>query len=157
MGFALAVVPILTLNANNSKPLKLQKIRGKCAAGVVYITPAAFRLFAEGNRHQDVADQHEVVCLPEELRVLLGQLLRQVGEVILAQAAKEERPLDDAVSLDRAVPFLFRVVEGFLLAQQCDRIVEWVNRLNVPADRLLQAFKLSADLLCVGALARFNN
>ena len=38
-----------------------------------------------------------------------------------------------------------------------DRIIEGVNRLNVSADRLLQAFKLSADLLCVGALARFNN
>ena len=87
----------------------------------------------------------------------LDQLLRQVGEVIRAQAAKEESPLDDTVALDRAVPLLFRMVEGLLLADQCDRIVEGVNRLNVPADHLLQAFKLSADLLCVGALARFNN
>ena len=115
----------------------------------MYITPAAFLLFAEGDRHQNVADQHEVVCLPKELRVLFGQFLRQVGEVILAQAAKEECPLDDAVTLDRAVPLLLRVVEGFLLADQCNRIIEGVNRLNVSADRLLQAFKLSADLLCV--------
>ena len=157
MGFALAVVHILTLNANNSKPLKLQKIRGKCAAGVVYITPAAFRLFAEGDRHQDVTDQREIVYLPEELRVLFGQLLRQVGEVILAQAAKEERPLDDAIAFDRAIPLLLRMVEGFLLAHQCNRIIKGVDCLNVSADRLLQAFKLSADLLCIGALARFNN
>ena len=122
----------------------------------MYITPAAFLLFAEGDRHQDVADQYEIVCLPEELRVLFGQLLWQVGEVILAQAAKEKCPLDDAVTLDRAVPLLLRVVEGFLLAHQCDRIIEGVDRLNVSADRLLQAFKLSADLLCVGALARFK-
>lgn len=73
------------------------------------------------------------------------------------KAAKEERTLDDTVALDRAVPLLLRVVEGFLLAHQCNRIIEGVNRLNVSADRLLQAFKLSADLLCVGALARFNN
>ena len=123
----------------------------------MYITPAAFRSFADGNRHQDVADQYEIVWLPEELRVFLGQLLRQVGEVILAQAAKEKCTLDDAIAFDWAVPFLLRVVEGFLLAHQCNRIIEGVNRLNVPADRSLQAFKLSADLLCIGALARFNN
>ncbi|WP_462282188.1 hypothetical protein, partial [Ruminococcus champanellensis] len=63
----------------------------------MYITPAAFLLFAEGDRHQDVADQSEIVCLPEELRVFLGQLQWQVGEVILTQTAKEERTLDDAV------------------------------------------------------------
>ncbi len=80
----------------------------------MYITPAAFLLFAEGNRHQDVADQHEIVCLPEELRVLLGQLLRQVGEVLLAESAKEERPLDDSVALDRAIPFLLRIFQTFL-------------------------------------------
>ncbi len=111
----------------------------------MYITPAAFLLFAEGNRHQDVSDQHEIVCLPEELRVFLGQLLRQVGEVILAQAAKEERPLDDAVTLDWAVPLLLRVVEGFLLADQCDRIVEGVDRLNVSADRLELSRKVQSE------------
>ena len=123
----------------------------------MYYTPAAAALFAEGNRHQDVADQYEIVCLPEELRVFLGQLLRQVGEVLLAKSAKEERPLDDSVSLDWAIPLLLRMVEGFLLAHQCDRIIEGVNRLNVPADCLLQAVKVAADLLCVGLLARFNN
>ncbi len=123
----------------------------------MYITPAPCGSVAQGDRHQAAADLHEVVYLLEVLRVLLDQLLRQIGEVFLAKSAKEECSLDDSVALDRAIPFLLRMVEGFLLADQCDRIIEGVDRLNVAADRRLQAFKVAADFLCVGLLAGFND
>lgn len=47
----------------------------------MYITPAPCGSVAQGDRHQAAADLHEVVYLLEVLRVLLDQLLRQIGEV----------------------------------------------------------------------------
>lgn len=81
----------------------------------------------------------------EALRIFLRQFIADAVEVLFTQPANEERPFQHIIGItilirQQAVERL-AVGDAVIIADDSDRIILGIHRLDIPADQCLQVFK----------------
>ena len=84
-----------------------------------------------------IGDPCKRLRVAEQLLVLLCEVIREIGEILLAEAADEKRARDDVLPRDVAVQFIALEL-AFIVAHQRDGIGKPVNRLDVAANNARQ-------------------
>lgn len=119
------------------------------------------RVRAHGKDEDAVAGSKESLGRPKQRGVLFGQLIGQLGEIVIGQTNDQERTGDDihdlAVFVVQRPVWLHAVELAIIVADDCDGVIPGIHGLDIAADCCLQCFERAFHVDDLRGFLRFDS